>query len=101
MTGTNSGTGKVESRAVRTFSQAQLENGASRVFLGVHYGHDNLQGQLLGLGVSETILRGQKDPATAGLQVTSQFPASPSQIRRTLQAQSALYGLYGLADGGS
>ena len=101
MTGTNSGTGTVASRAVRTFSQAQLENGASRVSLGVHFGHDNLQGQLLGLGVSETILRSQKDPATAGLQVTTQFPASPSQIRLTLLAQPALYGLYGLADGGS
>ena len=101
LTGTNSGTGKMESRAVRTFSQLQLENGASRLYLGVHFGHDNLQGQLLGLGVSETILRSQRDPATAGLKLTTQFPASPSQIRRTLQAQPALYGLYGLADGGS
>lgn len=100
LTGTNSGTGTVASRAVRTFSQAQLENGASRLYLGVHFGHDNLQGQLLGLGVSETILRSQQDPATAGLRVSTQFPASPSQLRRTLLAQPALYGLYGRADGG-
>ena len=48
LNGTNSGTGNVTSRSVSTFTQVQLETGASRIYLGVHYGHDNLQGQLIG-----------------------------------------------------
>ncbi|MDD5272070.1 MAG: vanadium-dependent haloperoxidase, partial [Methylovulum sp.] len=58
--GTNNGTGKVDplifggdatTRTVATFSQIQLENGRSRIYLGVHFGNDDYQGQTLGLTV--------------------------------------------------
>jgi hypothetical protein len=69
LAGTNNGTGNVATRSVATFTQAQLEAGASRIYLGVHFGFDNLQGQLLGLEVADAILLTAKDPAAAGLLV--------------------------------
>jgi hypothetical protein len=74
--GTNNGTGQIPgrsdgrdgtSRAVKTFSQLQLENGQSRIYLGVHYGIDNYQGQYLGLAVADKILRSRLDPAVKGI----------------------------------
>ncbi|SFW37364.1 vanadium-dependent haloperoxidase [Nitrosovibrio sp. Nv17] len=94
LTGTNNGTGNATSRSVRTFSQAQLENGASRLYLGVHYGFDNLQGQLLGLAVADTIIDSD-DPAAAGLSTNDSSPASLKKIRRTLLSAPKLYGYYG------
>ena len=79
---------------VRTFSQAQLENGASRLYLGVHYGYDNLQGQLLGLAVADTIIRGASDPAAAGVRVR-ESPASFLGLLPTLLLRPDLYGFYG------
>ena len=55
--GTNNGTGNATSRSVITLSQLQLEIRARRLHLGVHYGNDNLQGQLVGLAVADAILR--------------------------------------------
>lgn len=95
LVGTNSGTGRVTTRSVTTFSQAQLENGASRLYLGVHYGYDNLQGQLLGLAVAEAIVLGTNDPAASGIKLR-RSRASLSEIERTLLARPDLYGLFGL-----
>ena len=94
LVGTNSGTGNVQTRSVRTFSQAQLENGASRLYLGVHYGYDNLQGQLLGVAVADTIILHSEDPAAAGLRVR-ESPASFLSLLPTLLARPDLYGVYG------
>jgi hypothetical protein len=92
--GTNSGTGSATSRVVTTFSQAQLENGASRLYLGVHFGYDNWQGQWLGLAVADTIIRGGTDPAAKGV-----FPrpshVSLENLARTLTSRSDLYGYHG------
>lgn len=93
LTGTNSGTGNITSRSVKTFSQAQLENGASRLYLGVHFGFDNLQGQLLGLAVANTIINSD-DPAAADLRVR-ESPASLKRIRHTLLKSPELYGYFG------
>lgn len=95
LTGTNSGTGKVVSRNVSTFTQAQLENGASRLYMGVHFGYDNLQGQLLGLSVADTILQSKRDPATAGLSVRQDSTGSSKNIKKTLSANPNLYGYFG------
>lgn len=96
--GTNSGTGNVTTRAVTTFSQAQLENGASRIYLGVHWGYDNYQGQLLGLEVADAILVTSSDPAATGVRIR-QSPASLVNLRRTLLQRVDLYGFFGLAKG--
>jgi hypothetical protein len=96
LTGTNAGTGVNTSRQVTTFSQAQLENGASRLYLGVHFGFDNVQGQLLGLAVADTILV-SSDPAAAGLSIVSGTPASPGAIKNTLRKYPATYGYFGLS----
>lgn len=74
--GTNNGTGQLAtpingkdgtSREVKTFTQLQLENGRSRIYLGVHFANDDYQGQSLGLAVADTILSEQKDPAVIGI----------------------------------
>jgi hypothetical protein len=94
LTGTNSGTGNVTSRNVTTFSQAQLENGASRLYLGVHHGFDNLQGQLLGLAVADAIILRSNDPAAEGLRIKDS-PASFVNLTRTLLRRPDLYGYFG------
>jgi hypothetical protein len=93
LVGSNAGTGNATTRTVSTFTQVQLENGASRLYLGVHFGFDNLQGQLLGLAVADEIIR-SGDPAAAGVHVTSS-PASLFQIEHTLVSQPRLYGYFG------
>ncbi|MFO0687853.1 MAG: vanadium-dependent haloperoxidase [Myxococcota bacterium] len=103
LVGTNSGTGNVTTRAVGSFSQAQLENGASRLYLGVHYGFDNYQGQRLGLAVADEILLRSSDPAVKGLRIrlarVRQAPASLLNIRRTLLSRPDLYGYFGQEKG--
>jgi hypothetical protein len=95
LTGTNNGTGtNATSRSVTTFTQAQLENGASRLYLGVHFGFDNLQGQLLGLSVADTIIQSGKDPATKGL-VIKNSEGSYKRIKKTLLANPEIYGYFG------
>ncbi|BBL73367.1 vanadium-dependent haloperoxidase [Methylomagnum ishizawai] len=96
LVGTNNGTGNTQSRTVATFSQAQLENGASRLYLGVHFGFDNLQGQLLGLAVADAILL-SGDPAAAGLRARGGFPASRRNLQDTLLAAPEVYGYFGAA----
>lgn len=95
LTGTNSGTGNVTSRKVKSFTQAQLENGASRLYLGVHFGYDNLQGQLLGLSVADTIIQSSNDPATVGLTVKKDSAGSYNKIKKTLLKKPELYGYFG------
>ncbi len=93
LAGTNNGTGNAATRSVSTFSQAQLENGASRIYLGVHFGYDNLQGQLLGLGVADTILL-SNDPAASGLALRDS-EVSLARLEHTLIRRSDLYGVFG------
>jgi hypothetical protein len=78
LVGTNNGTGKLASpiggkdattRDVSTLTQLQLENGRSRIYLGVHYGNDDFQGQTLGLSVADEIIEDQRDPAVKGLSI--------------------------------
>jgi hypothetical protein len=94
LTGTNSGTGFATTRAVTSFSQIQLENGASRLYLGVHFGYDNYQGQLLGLAVADTILTRSQDPAAENLRIKDS-PASFRNLTRTLLDRPDLYGFFG------
>jgi hypothetical protein len=94
LVGSNAGTGKTTTRNVSTFSQVQLENGASRLYLGVHFGFDNLQGQLLGLAVANAILSKTNDPAAAGVR-PREAPASLRNLTRTLLARPDLYGYFG------
>lgn len=93
LNGTNNGTGLTTTRSVSTFTQLQLETGASRLYLGVHYGNDNLQGQLIGLEVADAVLRSD-DPAAKGLRVVDS-PASLFNLERTLLSRRDLYGFYG------
>ncbi|HVW29600.1 MAG TPA: vanadium-dependent haloperoxidase [Polyangiaceae bacterium] len=97
LAGTNSGTGKTTSRSVSTFTQLQLETGASRLYLGVHYGTDNLQGQLIGLEVADAVLR-SNDPAARGFRVPDSS-ASLYNLERTLLSRRDLYGFYGFDAG--
>ena len=92
LTGTNNGTGSATTRVVSTFSQAQLENGASRLYLGIHFGFDNLQGQLAGLAVADRVLR-SGDPAAAGVHARASH-VSLCNIARTLLSRPDLYGLF-------
>jgi hypothetical protein len=96
LVGTNAGTGNVTTRSVATFSQVQLENGASRLYLGVHFGFDNLQGQLLGLGVADTILLRSRNPAAEGSGI-KESPASLAFLPRTLLGNTEVYGYFGKA----
>jgi hypothetical protein len=94
LVGTNSGTGAAQARSVKSFTQAQLENGASRIYLGVHFGFDNLQGQLLGVAVADKIIRRSNDPAAAGVRVRDS-QVSFEDLTRTLAARPDLYGFFG------
>jgi hypothetical protein len=99
LNGTNNGTGNATTRSVSTFTQLQLETGASRLYLGVHYGHDNLQGQLIGLAVADAVLR-SNDPAAKGLKVP-ESPVSLFNLEHTLAGRPDLYGFYGKDTGHS
>ncbi|MGZ5053524.1 MAG: vanadium-dependent haloperoxidase [Methylobacter sp.] len=105
--GTNNGTGQLQSpingqdattRDVSTFSQLQLENGRSRIYLGVHYGNDDFQGQSLGLAVADKIIKERKDPAVAGLSIYygNREVASAENLHSLLVKNSADSGFYGL-----
>jgi hypothetical protein len=105
--GTNNGTGKANplingsdgtTRSVTTFTRLQLENGQSRLYLGVHYGTDNYQGQQLGLAVADAIIQAKTDPASAGVSVFAGGPgvASAGRLWSILVSDSANSGFYGL-----
>lgn len=105
--GTNNGTGRASplingldgtTRTVTTFSQLQLENGESRLYLGVHFGNDNYQGQTLGLSVADAVINAHTDPAVAGLIVYtgSASVASAPHLYSLLTNDSANSGFFGL-----
>jgi hypothetical protein len=93
LAGTNNGTGNTTTRLVSSFNQLQLETGASRLYLGVHYGWDNLQGQLIGLEIADAVLR-SNDPAAQGLRAPDSL-VSELNLERTLLARPDLYGIFG------
>lgn len=106
--GTNNGTGKANplingsdatTRDVATFSQLQLENGRSRIYLGVHFGNDDYQGQTLGLRVADAIINAKTDPATIGLSIfwgNSPSIAHIKNLKAILASNSANSGFFGL-----
>lgn len=105
--GTNNGTGQLAtpingqdstSRSVSTFSQLQLENGESRLYLGVHFGNDNFQGQTLGLEVADLIINAQIDPAVKGLHVYkgNSYVANGVNLHKILVNDTANSGFFGL-----
>ncbi|PPD45638.1 MAG: hypothetical protein CTY16_10105 [Methylobacter sp.] len=105
--GTNNGTGKVDplvfgsdatTRDVATFSKLQLENGRSRIYLGVHFGNDDYQGQTLGLTVADTIINLKTDPATANLRVFWGNASTPNKkhLKSILVSDSVNSGFFGL-----
>ncbi|MGD0961227.1 MAG: vanadium-dependent haloperoxidase [Methylomonas sp.] len=107
--GTNNGTGQLQTpingqnattRGVSSFSQLQLENGESRLYLGVHFGNDNFQGQTLGLSVADLIINQQIDPAIQGLRVYrgNSSVASGANLHRILVNDSADSGFFGLSN---
>ncbi len=107
LVGTNNGTGKLAtplsgkdatSRDVRTFTQLQLENGRSRIYLGVHFATDDFQGQTLGLSVADKIIDEQVDPAISGLRVYkgNSTVGSSANLRKLFVNNSTDSGYYGL-----
>ena len=109
--GTNNGTGKLApaiaatlggqdgtTRNVSTFSQLQLENGQSRLYLGVHFGNDNYQGQTLGLSVADAIIGTHTDPASVGVNIYTggASVASAPHLYNLLVSGSSNSGFYGL-----
>lgn len=107
--GTNNGTGKLQppidgqdatTRDVSTFSQLQLENGRSRIYLGVHYGNDDFQGQSLGLSVADKIIKDQKDPAVADISIFhgGRKVASAENLYSLFVKNASKSGFFGLDD---
>lgn len=107
LVGTNNGAGKLLSpvngqdgttRNVATFSQLQLENGRSRIYLGVHYGNDDFQGQSLGLSVADEIIEAQTDPAVRGLSIYrgNDNVATADNLYEIFVKNSDVSGFYGL-----
>lgn len=89
--------GTYDARKVSTFSAAQIENGNSRIYLGVHFGIDNYQGQQLGLAIADAVINGHTDPAAAGLSVYGGGPgvATAARLRELLAADSVNSGYFG------
>jgi hypothetical protein len=109
LVGTNNGTGKLATpigsedattRNVSTLTQLQLENGRSRLYLGVHYGNDDFQGQTLGLSVADAILADQQDPAVQGVTrfTGHKNAASARNLYSIFVNNSDISGFYGLDD---
>lgn len=105
--GTNNGTGRLQTpingqdattRDVSSFSQLQLENGSSRLYLGVHFGNDDFQGQNLGLAIADTIIKKHKDPAIYDVSIFNggRNVASARNLYDILVENSANSGFYGL-----
>ena len=105
--GTNNGTGQVDpavfgsdatTRSVATFSQLQLETGRSRIYLGVHFGNDNYQGQTLGLTVADAIIKAKNEAATSDLNIYygTASVANTKNLKSILITDSADTGYYGL-----
>ncbi|MDO9104394.1 MAG: vanadium-dependent haloperoxidase [Methylovulum sp.] len=105
--GTNNGTGKANplingsdatTRKIASFSKLQIENGRSRIYLGVHFGNDDYQGQTLGLSVADSIINSKTDPAVANLKVFWGNASTPNikHLKSILVADSANSGFFGL-----
>ncbi len=105
--GTNNGTGQLAtpiggqdatSRTVSSLTQLQLENGQSRIYLGVHFGADNFQGQTLGLAVGDLIVNAQLDPAVAGVKTYkgNASVATGANLHNILVNNSTNSGFFGL-----
>lgn len=105
--GTNNGTGNVDplvfggdatSRNVATFSKLQIENGRSRIYLGVHFGNDDYQGQTLGLTVADAIINTKTDPAATDLKVFWGNASTPNNkhLKSILVADALNSGFFGL-----
>ena len=108
LTGTNNGTGKLAAplagqdgtaRSVTTLSQAQLENGRSRIYLGVHYGIDDFQGQTLGLSLADHVLSAHAEPALTGVNAYhgNNSVVSVANLYINFVANQADSGFYGLS----
>ena len=106
--GTNNGTGQLQSpingndattRDVASFTQLQLENGRSRLYLGVHFGNDDFQGQSLGIAVADAIILSHDDPASEYLSIYQGNPnvASARHLYSLFVKNSAVSGFYGLS----
>lgn len=106
LVGTNNGTGDANpllngqsgtTRDVSTLTRLQLENGQSRIYLGVHFGIDNYQGQSLGLAVADAIINAHTDPSVAGISVFSGGPsvATAPRLYNILVSDSANSGYFG------
>ena len=76
-------------RSYTSFSQAMEENGRSRVYLGVHFFFDDLEGQVLGSDVAEYI---------ASRPFVARIP-EPASV--TLSALASLFGLMAFRSRGS
>jgi hypothetical protein len=104
---TNNGAGQLQSaiegkdgtfREVTTFTQLQLETGRSRLYLGVHFGNDDYQGQSLGLAVADAIIKQHDDPAAENLSIYhgNTSVASARNLWSIFVKNSAVSGFYGL-----
>lgn len=51
-------------RSFDSFSQAAQENGESRIYLGIHFGFDNIQGQVVGRNVADYVIAHALNPVT-------------------------------------
>ena len=107
LVGTNNGTGQLAApiggkdattRDVSTFTQLQLENGRSRIYLGVHFPNDDYQGQILGVSVADQIINAQLDPAISGLSVYkgSATVGTGANLRKLFVNNSSVSGFTGL-----
>jgi hypothetical protein len=105
--GTNNGTGRLQTpinsqdattRDVSSFSQLQLENGRSRIYLGVHFANDDYQDQHLGLAVADSIIKKHKDPAVEDVSIYhgGHHVASAHNLYDIFVENSAHSGFYGL-----
>lgn len=107
LVGTNNGTGKLATpingqdattRDVTTFSQLQLENGRSRIYLGVHFANDDYQGQTLGLSVADKIINDKTDPALKDVEIYkgNERVANLSNLRKLFISNADVSGFTGL-----
>ena len=107
LVGTNNGTGQLAApiggkdattRDVSTFTQLQLENGRSRIYLGVHFANDDYQGQTLGLSVADQIINAQVDPAISGKSIYkgSATVGTGANLRKLFVNNSSVSGFFGL-----
>ncbi|MEJ7639940.1 MAG: vanadium-dependent haloperoxidase, partial [Singulisphaera sp.] len=74
-------------RSYSSFREAQLENGVSRIYLGVHWGFDSVDGDLEGTGVADYVYRNYLTQLPSGPGAT---PASVAPILATAGAADSI-----------